>query len=180
MERAPILKKLSRWVPKRWDTIHEQMVALSIRGLSNAAIAQQLGYTPVQVSRVLNTPQAAELFAQYKASLRKSLLEASETKIDTLQAQAMDNIEKVLTDRELQSAAPFQMLRASMDFMKGVGKLVGDVKVPSGGVTNNNTSTVNVLAMPNLPPDALHKLIVGASKAIEVMQNDLKIEVKEK
>lgn len=167
MERAPVLKRFTRWVPKRWDTIHEQMVALSIRGLSNAAIAQQLGYTPQQVSRVLNSPQALELLAQYKASLRKALLEASESKIDVLQAQAMENIEKVLTDKDLQATAPFQMLKASMEFMRGAGKLVGDIKPPSQPINNNGV--INVIPLPNLPPDSLHKLIAGAAQAIEVM-----------
>lgn len=122
--RNPILKKHTKWEPQRWDAAHEQVVALHCRGMTNIAIAELIGYTPQQVSNIINTTQGQELIAQYKAEIRKRLMESADYKLDELQVRAIENVHKVLNDKELLQDSPFQMLRASMDYLKGVGKLV--------------------------------------------------------
>ena len=168
-ERNPVLHSHSRWVPARWDAVHEQMVALSCRGMSNVAIADLLGYTAQQVSNVINTPQGQELIAQYKAELRKKLMESADTRMDELQVRAVENVHKVLNDKDLLQDSPFQMLRASMEYLKGVGKMVGNAPVINTGDTIQNNTIVSQQTAILMKEEQLSKLVAGVERATKVL-----------
>lgn len=174
MDRAPILRKFTRWSPQRWEPVHEQMVALSCRGLSNIAIGEMLGYSAQQVSNIINSPQGIELRQQYTAAVRKNLLESAEHTLESLQVTAIDNVRRVLEDKELAAASPFAMAKTSMDVLKGLGKMQGDK--PSTQQVNNTQN--NFI----LSPELQAQLIEGVARATRVLDKHLpppEVEVKE-
>lgn len=140
MRRGPVLNQRKRWIPKRWDVHHEQMVLLSCAGVSNIAIAERFGYTPQAISMILNTPQAKTIKELVKVQSRKQLMETFTDRMEVLQERALSNIEKVINDDELLEKSPFSVVDRSMQLLKGVGKLIGE-----GATINNNSQTVNVI-----------------------------------
>jgi hypothetical protein len=171
-DTLPVLHKHTAWAPKRWEAVHEQMVAMSCRGLSNKAIAETLGYNELHVGRIINSPQGRELAAQYTAEVRKKLMDTADMGLEVAQMAAAENVKAILTNKELAARQPFHMVRASMDFLKGMGRLKDDTVVKQA---QNNQ--FNFFA--NLDPALQKQLADGMAEAREVMKKD-EIVVEEK
>lgn len=160
-EQGPVLHKLTSWEPKRWDSQHEQIVAMSCRGFSNKAIGDAIGYTEVHVGRIINSLKGQEIKSQFIAESRKRLMDTADLGLEVAQMAAAENVKRVLTDKELASRQPFNMVRASMDFLRGMGKLKDD--------TVKNATQNNLNFFGNMEPELQKVLAAGMKESIEVM-----------
>ena len=161
----PVLHSHTAWAPLRWPAINEQMVALHCRGISNKDIAEMLGYNPVHIGRVINSTQGQEIATKYKDEIRKKLMETADLGMEVAQIAAAENIKTILSNKELAARQPFHMVRASMEFMKGMGKLKDDAVVKQA--QNNQFNFFG-----NMDPALQKQLADGIEEAREVMRKD--------
>lgn len=157
MSRAKFGK---RWEPTKWQPVYEQILLMSAQGFTNVAIAERFGYTPMQISNILNSQKAMEEKAKLIAALREKMLATADENISSLYHQAVTNIKEVLTDKNLLNQSPFQMFRASMDFMRGIGKLkpVNETNI---------TTTVNQAVFTQ---DIIDRIKDGIKTSIEIKE----------
>lgn len=146
----------NRWTPKEWTPLYETITFESCFGLSNVQLAEKYNYSAQQISNILNTPQAKQLKNYLTEKIRAQMLADVEKNQDVLVAAAQENIKAVLTDKELAAKSPFAMMKASMDYMKGVGKMIDSEK---------KQETHNTFIMSD---KAAEKLMDGLNKAMDV------------
>lgn len=151
--------KSKRWVPKKWDPMYDQWVALRVGGWSNKRIGDQFGYTDQQVSNVLNTPEAKALLEVASKQIRKRLGEDVVTRMANLENRALKNVEDALTNEDLFLKHPLAVADRSMAFLKGMGKLADPEAKEK--VINNNTLIV--------PSELIEKMVDGMDKANDAL-----------
>lgn len=156
----------NRWVPKEWTALYEQMALLSAAGMTNIELAERFKYTPQQVSNILCTPQAKIINKMMIDKIRSGMKESFEAQTTELADIAMQNVSDVLKNKALVEKNPFSMMRASLDFLKGINKLEGD-----GPKTNN---VQNNFLMSDAAAD---RLADALGKSMEIKQLHGNIEV---
>lgn len=153
------LSRSGRWVPKTWNPMYDQWVALRVGGWGNARIGEQFGYSAQQVCNVLNTPQAKALFDILSRSIQSRLSGDTASRLAGLEEAAVNRIETVLTNEELAIKNPLAVADRALAFLKGVGKLGSDEK------RDNNKTTNNFI----IPVELATKLVDGMDKANDAM-----------
>lgn len=151
----------NRWIPKSWEPLYEQMTLLSAAGVTNLELASRFKYTPQQVSNILNTPQAKIIKKMLTDKLRSEMKATFETQTTELADVALENVSTVLKDKALLEKNPFAMMRASMEFMKGVGKLEGDK--PAGGMNVQNNNFI-------MSDKAAERMAEALARSVEIKQ----------
>jgi hypothetical protein len=154
------------WQPTVWEPIYETIVAESILGKSNQYLAEKYKYTPQQVSNILNTNKAREIKKEAIERIRRNSQAILDGKLSESVDRAIDNVHHVVHDEDLRLHHPFSVFSASMQVLKGLGKLQGD-----GPVTNNNNVTVQPggNAVINLGEEAQATFLKGLKLANEAI-----------
>jgi len=156
--RRVLLKKNEKWTPKKWKPVYEEIVLLSAAGKSNEEIAKVAGYTPQQISNILNAPQAKLALEEIGVRAREKFGESFYDRIERLSQRSLDNMEKVLTKDEWLDAAPIAMFDRSLNFMKAAGKLTGD--------SPKEARTTNII----IGAEVQRTLLEGLQKANRVIE----------
>jgi hypothetical protein len=153
------------WQPTVWEPIYETIVAESILGKTNKALAEKYHYTEVQISNILNTNKAREIKKDAIALIKANSQAILEGKLTASIDRAVDNVHDVLHNEELKLNHPFSIFSASIQVLKGLGKLQGD-----GPTVNNNTINVpNGNAVINLGEEQQEIFMRGLRKANEAL-----------
>lgn len=155
------------WQPTVWEPIYEAIVAESIIGVSNNALAEKYKYTPTQISNILNTNKAREIKKDAIALIRANSEAILNGKLGESVDRAVTNVHDVLHNEELKLNHPFSIFSASIQVLKGLGRLQGD-----GPVTNNNSVTVQPggNAVINLGEEQQEIFMRGLAKANEALE----------
>ena len=131
-----------RWKPKQWRPEYDRMVAFSVCGKSNIAIAAQLGFTPEHVSNILHQPQAIELAEKLHAKLRENIEANIPMVLDEIAAKAVERIKRVMDDDDLFQKHPFAVIDRGMDVLKGLNHLRNKSETGNGNGSTTNIGTV--------------------------------------
>lgn len=142
---------LSPWQPLVWEPIYEQMVALSLAGMSYQMIGNRLGYSGQQVGNVIRSPEAQSIKAAYLRNIRDSSVES----VTDLREIATKRVADLLRNDDLAEGSPFRMFEAAAKLLTGIGQLRGA----------DNSNTVNNTLM--LSPEGENKLIAAIQKSDE-------------
>lgn len=162
--------KLTRWHPKRWEVLYDQWVALSTLGKSNKDIADHFGYSPQQVSNILNTPEASLIRRRMLEALRKGAELTIPKRLEHLADKAVQRLAEVLENDQLMERSPFAVVDRGLALLRGVGKIKSE-----GGGNVNNIGKALILS-----DEAARELTEGMSKANEARKlNPVEIEVDE-
>lgn len=146
-----------RWVPLEWDPIYDQMIALSITGMTNAVVGLRLGYTAQQVSNILNTPEAKLIKQRFSEHIKKN----TEISLSDLKNIATKRLADVLTNDDLAEAAPFRMFDAAAKLLSGVGALSDGSDKVITNVINIPSEHVDRLAAAFAKSDEARRLNAG-------------------
>ena len=127
---------LTKWRPRRWEAMHEEIVLLSCIGKSNAEIAAQFKYTPQHISNILNCPEAAITRRRALEVLRIGAHASITDRLKDLEDQAVKRLQEVMYDDELFTKSPFAVVDRGLQLLKGVGRLKGteDGKAPANRI----------------------------------------------
>ena len=121
--RRVILRKTSKWIPKKWKPIYEEMLLLSVAGKSNGEIAEFYGYTAQQISNILSSPIAQAKKSEIVNRINEDFQKNEEQKLKEIAAKSIDRIRDLIFDDEKAKNAPFAMFDRSVTLLKAVGKL---------------------------------------------------------
>jgi len=119
-------KKPSRWQPKKWIPLYEQMVGLASMGRSNKYIGELFGYTAQQVSNILTSDEGKLVMDVTVERIRDKATVTIADRMEKIADRAVHNIETVLFNQEYLDKSPFAMVDRSMGLLKGLKKLEGD------------------------------------------------------
>jgi hypothetical protein len=155
-----------QWQPTVWEPIYEAIVAESIIGATNKSLAEKYKYTEQQISNILNTNKAREIKKDAIALIKSNSEAILNGKLGESIERSIHNVHDVLHDEDLRKNHPFSIFSASIQVLKGLGKLQGD-----GPTTNNNTVNVQpgANAVINLGEEAQEIFMRGLAKANEAM-----------
>lgn len=158
-----------RWEPVEWRPEYTEMVTMSVCGFSNIAIAEKFGYTTVHISNILNTNEAKSLKQIVNEKWRENLLTKVPDRLTRIEDIALQNVTTVLADKTILEKSPMAVLRASMDVLKGLGRLKGD-----GVQVQVNTNVANQTPIPeSLMPNILESL--EASRRVDERYKNTKL-----
>ena len=150
-----------KWVPKKWKPVYEQMILLAFMGRKQKDIAKMFGYTAVQVSNILNSPQALVL----KQTLTNKVIgEARDAIPQSLRATAIDAVKKMkiaLGDEKLWAANPLGAIDRTLKLLSAIGEVKAE-----GGI--NVTNIEKQLIVDNEVGDRLRKALEISERGIEV------------
>lgn len=154
------------WQPTVWEPIYETIVAESILGKTNKSLAEKYKYTETQISNILNTTKAREIKKEAIALIKQNSQSIIEGKLTESIDRAVSNIHSVVHDETLLLNHPFSVFSASIQVLKGLGKLQGDAPV-----TNNNNLTIQpgANAVINLGDEQQEIFMRGLAKANEAL-----------
>lgn len=149
--------KLRNWTPKAWRPEYERIVGLSCAGLSNKMIAQEVGFTPVHVSNILNLDQAEAIRQVVLKRMREGTTDELPQQMTKLAKKALMRVQDVLDDDELAVNHPFQMMDRSLRVLEGTNNLKNRT---AGGDTNIDKAII-------IAGDQASNLFSGLAKADE-------------
>jgi hypothetical protein len=115
--------KFTRWRPKKWHVMYDQIVALDTIGKSRDEIAKLFGYTPQHVSNIVNCPEAAITRGRLLEQLNARSVEKLSASLETLAVQAKKRLAQVLYDDDLFERSPFAVVDRGLTVLAGVGRL---------------------------------------------------------
>lgn len=144
-----------KWVPKRWEIWHEQVVALSCIGKSNTEIASHFGYTPQHISNILNTPEASLVRRRLLDNLRERIDTSIPAKLDMIALKAVERLDSLINNDEIYERSPFAVVDRGLQVIKGLQHL----KDKTDGVVKERTII--------MPPEIALRLAAGLEKARE-------------
>ena len=156
--------KISKWYPKKWKPIHEQIVALDCAGAPHAMIAAKFDKTPQYVSKICNTPQAKIIRRHALNTLVEKNKEFQDERFVHAAAKAMERVTDLLEDDALFESEPFQVVEKAFKLLAGVG-VVGGKK--DDGATHIHAKNVTVN---NLKQTAIVDIKEGLAKAAEARE----------
>lgn len=107
-----------RWEPKRWRPEYERIVAFSVCGKSNTWIAEQMGFTSVHVSNILNLPQAVALAEKLHSRLRENVEANVPQLLSDISTKALERVKAFVNDDNLFSKNPFAVVDRSMRILE--------------------------------------------------------------
>lgn len=151
--RPPLFK--NKWQPKRWEVMHEQIVALSVIGKSNTEIASHFHYTPQHISNILNTPEASIVRRRILENLRGKIDESIPAKLDIIANKAVERLYDLVHDDDIYERSPFAVVDRGLQVIKGLSHL------------KSNDGGVNINKMLVMAPEIANRLVDGLAKARE-------------
>src|SRR6266702_5236825 len=130
--------RMTKWRPKKWEAMHEQIVVLSCLGRSNKQIAELFGYTPQHICNILGTPEASLVRRRVLDNLRDSVKSNLDQSLEDLADQSVIRLKEVMFDDELFEKSPFAVVDRGLAVLRGVGRL----KSGSDNSTNVNKAII--------------------------------------
>lgn len=109
---------------KKWKVEHERVVHLHIMGWGNEEIGEEVGYTKVRVSQILQDPKAAEIINEVRTAMRKRLKAEIKEGLSHLAAKSVDRLKETM-DQDFQPGSPpkHHQDKIGIDLLKGTGWL---------------------------------------------------------
>lgn len=107
-----------QWVPKRWRPEYERIVAFSVCGKANTWIAEQMGFTTVHVSNILNLPQAVALAEKLHARLRENVEMNVPQVLSEISTKALERVKAFVSNDTLFEKNPFAVVDRSMRILE--------------------------------------------------------------
>lgn len=154
-----VAKSSTRWVPKKWKPVYEEIVALNVMGLDNRSLAERYNYTPQQISNILNTPQADIIKKLAIERLRKNTLATVEQRLDGLKLKVVEKLELMLTDPQYFERSPFAVIDRGMKVLEKLGTQIPTIDPSSPTHNGNITVNGNMYVMPNESVDKMTKAL---------------------
>lgn len=154
--------KLTRWRPKEWTPIYEQIVILSAMGHSNKQLAETFKYSPQQISNIVCTPEAKLTRRRVLESLQQKAEDGIPTRLSVLADKATQRIAQVLHDDALFERSPFAVVDRGLSLLRGVGKL------KTAAEADSQASQQNILI---LAGEDASEIRAGLKKAREARDN---------
>lgn len=132
--------KLGRWKPRRWDARYEMMVIMDMNGTSQIEISRLFNVSQVNVSMVINSPQAEIVRRRIYAKLSAETQARIPATLESIANKALERLGAALDNDELFARAPLAVADRSIAVLKGVGKLNPD---SGGNITAKNAIFLN-------------------------------------
>jgi hypothetical protein len=126
----------SKWNPKEWHPVYEQVVALSAAGWSNEKVGNMVGLGKQQVSNILSSPKGKQKLQDYINTVATGAERSLNSRLSKIAEVTVGRVEAYFNDDELFMKAPGAMTDRSLKFLKGIGQLRDD----AAPVVNNNIS----------------------------------------
>lgn len=162
--------RFTKWQPRKWEAMHEQMVILSTLGRSNVSIAEMFGYTPQHVCNVLNTPQADLIRRRVLDNLRESATKQIDGSLEDLADQSLVRMKQIMYDDDLFEKSPFAVVDRGLSILRGVGKLRSEQSM--------NTNVKNAIFMSKEDASALLDGMKAADEAKRLNPVPIEVEAK--
>lgn len=116
-----------RWVPRRWEAKYDQIVLAATLGLSsNKELAETHGYTPQQISNILNTPQAAKIRKAVHDKIQKDISSDLPMRLERVAAKSVERLENLVNNDAIAENKPMEIGHLALKILSGVGKMKGD------------------------------------------------------
>lgn len=115
--------KLTKWKPRKWDVVYDQIVVLDTLGKPQKEIAEMFGYTVQHVSNIVNCPQASLTRGKVLDHLSKNAIAKISDNLEALAVQAKKRVAQVLYDDDLYARSPFAVVDRGIAVLRGVNKL---------------------------------------------------------
>ena len=131
----PIEATSRQWQPKNWKPEYTEMVSLSILGMSNQNVADEIfkrtgnRYTSQHVSNVLNTTSGRTLYRHMANKVREHIEETIPEKLTYIAQRTVERLKEMIDDEELFKKAPFQVIDRGLK----VAASTGHISDSSGG-----------------------------------------------
>lgn len=148
-EKGAKIKK--SWNPKKWKPEYELICHLAATK-SNTALAELFGYTPQQISNILNCQRGLDARAKIAAGIRQQGIASMGERISSLQSIALQRLEEVLTNDNIANQSPLKMFDKASRFLSdsnGLGNStpVGHGRGPVPSILNVNVNNTNNVVM---------------------------------
>lgn len=117
---------LRKWIPKKWKPVYSEIVLLSCAGWKNTELAKKYDYTEVQISNILNTPQAALLRRRVLEDLQGRAIKSIPAKLEQIAQKTVDRLKTLLDDDEKFDESPFSVIDRGLKVLQGTGHLKRD------------------------------------------------------
>lgn len=137
--------KLTRWQPKKWDPVYEQVVALSCANKTNKEIGTLLGYTEVHIGNILRSRLAEALKIQIYEKLRENVSKTIGNCMADAAIVAARRINDVLQSDELAAKHPLSIFDRSLQVLKVTRNVSGGESGPSGVVNIQEGGKANII-----------------------------------
>ena len=138
--------RITKWIPKQWTPIYEQIVSLDCMGMAQKEIAAKFNFTSVMISKICSTPQAKIFRRLVLEQLAEKNKIFQEERFARTQVRAMERISEVIEDDNLFLADPFAVVDRAFKLLEKT-KVLGGVEGKGGdiNVTVNNLSQTAIL-----------------------------------
>lgn len=135
-----------RWEPKNWQPQYDEIVILSVHGISNISIAERYELTPQQVSNILNCEEGKRKIEEQRKEALLQIQSGFTNRLDRLAGKALDVAEKVLDNtgavENMIENHPLSLINNMMGILKATGKVI-DKSSPASNVSVNQTIQQN-------------------------------------
>jgi hypothetical protein len=119
--RARVTKP--RWNPKEWHPIYEEVVLLDCMGLKRDEIAARMGFTPVHITNILKTDQAAIVRKLVIARINGKVQLSIEQRLENVTHKAMQRVEDVMNNDVLAEKNPLGIFDRAITLLRGTQKI---------------------------------------------------------
>ena len=151
--------RITKWVPKQWTAVYEQIVSLDCMGVPQKKIAEQFNMTNVMISKICSTPQAKIIRRKVLETLSERNKIFQKDRFDRVQVLAMERISGVMEDDNLFAADPFAVVDRAF-------RLLEKTRILGGG--SESKGDINIAGDVNmLTQTAIVELKEGLAKARE-------------
>lgn len=147
IDRRSLQPRISpRWEPKKWQPQYDEIIILSIHGVSNISIAERYQLTPQQVSNILNCEEGKRKIEEERKKSLEQMQNGFTNRLDRLAGKALTVAEKVLErDGAIENMIenhPLSLINNMMGILKATGKVIDKVN-PAGNVSVSQTIQQN-------------------------------------
>ena len=153
--------RISKWIPKTWTPIYEEIVSLDCMGMPQKEIAKKFNFTAVMISKICSTPQAKIFRRMVLETLAKRNKVFQEDRFERSQVRAMERISSLMEDDELMETDPFAVVDRAF-------KLLEKTKVLGGSESKGDINIAGNVNM--LSQTAIVELKDGLAKAREAKE----------
>ena len=153
--------RISKWIPKNWTPIYEEIVSLDCMGMAQKEIAEKFSMTNVMVSKICCTPQAKIFRRKVLEILAERNKIFQEDRFERTQVRAMERISAFMEDDALFMSDPFAVVDKAFKLLEKTRVLSGD----NGRGDINIAGNVNMLSQ-----TAIVELKNGLAKAREAKE----------
>lgn len=150
--RARIVRP--RWNPKQWHPVYEEVVLMDCLGLARKDIALEKGFTEQHITNICATPQAAIIRELFRKRMAAKYEGTVEERLERITQKAMDRIENVINNDELEKKNPLGLFDRAITVLKATSKI-------------KEAPTTNVEKQLIVSDEQFTKLLEGTKKADE-------------